>query len=263
MQTNKVRQASFFREGVACFCTALRFLTIVPVRWNEKGDMARFPASLKYFTLIGLLIGATGALVTLLGAIVLPPAILCCAIVLYLGLISGFLHLDGLADSADGLFSARPREKILTIMHDSRTGAMGVIALIFLLLTKFAALFSLPADTLASAVVFIPLAGRTAIVFSMQFFPYARKEGGLGSLFYSENRVLPSLVGLCVVLVAGFAISIPWAIVTLLTACVVTFIGGIWCMKMIGGITGDTLGAICEITETATAISLAILLNIQ
>lgn len=261
MQTNRAGQPSLLREGFACFCTALRFLTIIPVRWHEKGDMARFPASLQYFPIIGLLIGGAGALVAQLGAIILPPTILCCALVVYLGLISGFLHLDGLADSADGLFSARPREKILTIMHDSSTGAMGVIALILLLLTKFAALFSLPADTLALALVFIPLAGRTAIVFTMQFFPYARKEGGLGSLFYSRNRALPSLVGLCVFLVAGLLISFSWAIFTLLAAFLVTSIGGIWCMKMIGGITGDTLGAACETTETAAAISLAILLN--
>lgn len=263
MRTNKPGPASVISEGVACFCTALRFLTIVPVRWNITGDVARFPASLTYFTLIGLLIGCAGTLITVVGAVVLPPALLCCAIVLYLGFISGFLHLDGLADSADGLFSARPRQEILTIMHDSRTGAMGVIALVFLLLIKFAAFFSLPVDTLAPAVVFIPLAGRTAIVFSMQFFPYARKEGGLGALFYSENKVFPSLVGLCTFLVAGFAVSFPWAMITLLAACIVTFIGGVWCMKMIGGITGDTLGATCEVAETAAAISLAIMLNIQ
>ena len=148
--------------------TALRFLTIIPLPWFLDQDSNNFPLSVKYFTLVGVLIGI-GA--SLLGGVLsfLPHPLLCCAILLYLSLISGFLHLDGFADTADGFLSHRSKDEMLAIMRDSRSGAMGVVGLIFLLLIKYFALFYITSYTFTTTIFFLPLAGRTSIVFTIAF----------------------------------------------------------------------------------------------
>ncbi|MBI4831219.1 MAG: adenosylcobinamide-GDP ribazoletransferase [Candidatus Lindowbacteria bacterium] len=114
--------------GVKSFIAALRFLTIAPIpaRWaNEAEYLSR---SVPLFPIVGLLIGA--AIVTAdFGMNLLFPSLLANGItVVALVAVSGGLHIDGLADTADGFFSSRPRERILEIMRDSRTGPMGVVA---------------------------------------------------------------------------------------------------------------------------------------
>ena len=121
---------------LASFLAALRFLTIVPLAWRCEQDGRFFTASLAWFPVIGLLIGlAAAVLISFLIPFFPPPVLAMAAIVLMAG-VSGCLHLDGLADSGDGLLSARPQERILEIMRDSHTGAMGVIAIVVVLLGK-------------------------------------------------------------------------------------------------------------------------------
>ncbi|MBU4395186.1 MAG: adenosylcobinamide-GDP ribazoletransferase, partial [Proteobacteria bacterium] len=172
---------------LASFLAALRFLTIVPLAWRCEYDGRFFAASLAWFPVIGLLIGLTCA--TLISGLIsfFPPSVLAMAAIVLLAAISGCLHLDGLADSGDGLLSSRPRECILEIMRDSHTGAMGVIAIVVVLLGKYAALSSLGAPTLIATLIVMPLAGRCAIVVTMAFLPYAREGEGLGRLFYSPS----------------------------------------------------------------------------
>jgi adenosylcobinamide-GDP ribazoletransferase len=250
------------KSNLICFCSALRFLTILPVTWNGESDTEYFSKCAKYFAAIGLLIGVGGSFLTVILASFLPASLLACAILFYLAMISGFLHLDGLADTADGFLSSRPKEQILVIMRDSRIGAMGVISLVFLLLFKYAALLSIPIEDLPGAILYIPLAGRCALVLSMAYLPYAREEGGLGRLFYLEKGRLIPAVSIGVLVVAGFLSSFHLALLALCALLATTFLFGIWCTKTIGGATGDTLGAVCELTETAVAFILAVYLNV-
>lgn len=244
------------------FLTSLRFLTIIPISWLSENDSEHFPGSVKYFGLVGLTIGVFGSLISLVLSTFLPYPILCCALLLYLSLISGFLHLDGIADTADGFFSSRPKEKILTIMRDSRTGAMGVIVLIFLFLFKFCALFSLPADKLIVVVFFMPLAGRCAIVYTMSFLPYARANGGLGKMFYSNDKNGALWLTSFIFLISGIFVNVSLAVIIFGVLLLVVALFGVWCKRIIGGITGDTLGAVCEITETTVAVVLSIFFNL-
>ena len=184
-----------------------------------------------------------------------PQQVVAVLALIYLAFISGFLHLDGLADSADGLLSSRPREDCLRIMKDSRTGAMGVVVVVCTLLAKYSALSAMTPATLCLAIFFMPLAGRSAILFSMAYLPYARTEGGLGSLFYSDSSksaALAAFLALAIFL-AFFAPS--HLIVTLLAVLGMNYIFGRWCRISLGGATGDTLGAVCELTEAITAVA--------
>lgn len=132
-------------KNVICsIFTAIRFLTIIPLSPFAEKDSEYFINSVRFFMLVGLLVGCIQVLLIKILQPFLPHQLLCCVLILSLAAISGFLHLDGLADTADGFFSSRPREQILQIMKDSRNGAMGIIGILFILLFKYAALSAIP-----------------------------------------------------------------------------------------------------------------------
>ncbi|MEN8200301.1 MAG: adenosylcobinamide-GDP ribazoletransferase [Thermodesulfobacteriota bacterium] len=229
---------------------ALRFLTILPISWRSEGDERFFQASLLWFPLVGLVIGAGAALSVFLLQAVFPQAVVAIFAMALLAGLSGCLHLDGLADSGDGLLSSRSRERSLAIMRDSRSGAMGVIVLIFVLLGKYGALSSLPQASLIPAVLLVPMGGRIAILISMAVLPYARSGGGLGELFYAKDRYLVAGLGLCFGAgVSAFLVSFQLALFMSLTILASVSLFSFYCFRKLGGATGDTLGAVCELTE--------------
>ena len=183
--------------------------------------------------------------------------------VLLLAGFSGCLHLDGLSDTADGLLSSRPRGQMLEIMHDSHAGAMGIMALVFALLAKFAALASLPAALLAPAVLLMPLAGRCAIVVHMALLPYARPSG-LGAVFYRRPGVPSARPRWAAVWAAGVLAAVGvgilgWRGLVVWAVCLAAIaVFSAYTYRKIGGATGDTFGAVCEIMEAVPAIILAI-----
>jgi adenosylcobinamide-GDP ribazoletransferase len=185
-----------------------------------------------------------------------PSMVSAAMMVIILLCFSGCLHLDGLADTADGLLSSRPRERILDIMKDSHTGAMGVIAIVCVLLLKFASLASLSADRLWPAALLMPLAGRCAIVVHRVLLPYARPSG-LGNVFYRRPARLAAFWAVGVLTLAAW-----WMLggcgVIVAAACIVVAMLFSWHVhRKIGGATGDTFGAVCEIVEIVPALVLA------
>jgi adenosylcobinamide-GDP ribazoletransferase len=242
------------RHQILCFFAAFRFLTIIPVHWQADQDSEYFRESLPYFPLLGALIGVCVGILTLFLRSFFPGTIVAVSVLILLAGVSGCLHLDGLADTADGFFSSRPRERILAIMKDSRTGAMGVIAIVMVLLVKFAALVSLPAPVFLKTAFLMPIAGRCAIVLSMAILPYAREEGGLGSLFYTGNCRM-SVVWCLLSLIVLFPFAgLRTMLILFFTMIAVVLLFSAWCRSKIGGATGDTLGAVCELTEMAVAV---------
>jgi adenosylcobinamide-GDP ribazoletransferase len=244
------------RHSLAGFLAALRFLTIVPLTWRSDQDGRFFPAALVWFPVIGLLIGCVCASLISCLTPFFPPQVVAVAAIVLLAAVSGCLHLDGLADSGDGLLSARSRERILEIMRDSRSGAMGVIAIVVVLLGKYAALSSLSVPILLFTLIAMPIAGRCAIVLTMACLPYARQGEGLGRLFYSPATRLNALWALAllvsVLACGGWLMILP----VLLAVAVTVSLFSLWCRSKIGGATGDTLGAVCELTELMVAVAM-------
>ncbi len=242
------------------FFAALRFLTVIPIPGRRGHSSADLAGSLWYFPLVGLLLGGISGGVFYLVGPHLPRLV---AAVLALALLvawSGGLHLDGVADCGDGFFSARSRERMLEIMRDSRVGSHGVVVLVLLLGLKGAALASLRAGELWRVLILMPLAGRVAILLMLALLPYARPQGGLATVFYRGRKWPAALVGIVVLgvgawLTAGSVglLSVCDTLVLLLPLCY-------YCYAKIGGATGDTLGAACEIGETLTVVFFACLL---
>ena len=184
---------------------ALRLLTIAPIPgvWGSaEEDLAR---SLPWFPIVGLGLGMAAAGLAWSMAWVAPPLVSAAVLVVVLAGFSGCLHLDGLADTADGLLSSRPRERQLEIMRDSHVGAMGVIAIVGVWLLKFAALASVMPRHLWATALLMSLAGRCAIVVQMAILPYARTTG-LASVFYRRPRRLAA------VWATGFLAAVAWGV---------------------------------------------------
>ncbi len=241
------------------FIAAFRFLTIFPVPGKLGTSEQDLAGSLPYFPVVGVVAGGAAALLGWCLWQLLPPVVAAVVMVLFLLAVSGGFHLDGLADCADGFFSARPRERMLEIMRDSHVGAMGVIALIMILLLKITALASLERHDALVALFLMPLAGRCLMVVVMALLPYVRQEG-IATLFYKDEKALPYWA----LWAAGLYYCGLWYTAGIrgvgvgVFSCLAIACFIILCKAKIGGATGDVLGASCELAETAVALSFAV-----
>lgn len=158
------------------------------------------------------------------------------------------LHLDGLADTADGFLSGRSRERKLEIMRDSRTGSMGVAAIFALLGMKFAFFASLPPELLPAAAGLMMLGGRSGIVLYIGMSRYARPDG-MGAIWYREKPFAGILLALLLPSAAGwFFFGVPGCFAGLALA-VFAFVWSRITKRVIGGATGDTIGCCEELSE--------------
>lgn len=231
---------------------ALGFLTRIPVPVRVFDDARAQRTSLAWYPMVGVIVG-----MLLTGLFVLLPqehALLSAALTLLAWVaLTGGLHLDGLADSADawvGGFGDRART--LEIMKDPRSGPAGVTAIVLLLLLKFSALASLPAES-AWLLWLSPLLARAALTAAFVFTPYVR-SGGLGSALKDAPRVACVFALVCAI-AACVACGLPG--VFALGAAIVVF--AFWrraCMRRLGGFTGDTAGALAEMVEVGVLVAL-------
>ena len=239
------------------FWIALQFLSSLPVRLSGMPAPEQMGRSLLFYPLVGLVFGGLlwGLNLLLAGS----PLMLHCAVLLcaWVGL-SGALHLDGLADSADAwLGGFGDRERTLTIMKDPRSGPIAVVTLVLVLLLKFCALLALVQSGQTLGLLLAPVLGRAAMLGLFLCTPYVR-AGGLGQALAQHlprgaaKGVLVATALVCV-LVAG------WNAVVALAVALVVFAGLRTVMlKRLGGTTGDTAGALLELLEVAVLVGLAL-----
>lgn len=252
---------------------AFQLLTRIPIPIQVPFEEDVLRRSLALYPLVGLVIGGV-----LAGAGTLLPAVLplAPAAALLTGLwvvLTGGLHLDGLMDSADGLLSHRSRERMLEIMKDSRVGAMGVIACVLQLLFKYsllAALLEARWPLAAGLLAVIPVWSRWMMAAAVTSWPYARAEGGMGSLFAgagARHLLGASLLSavLSAVVLTPAAGGLKDAVVLTAAGAVTAGLFGVLVAVRIagrlGGLTGDTYGAINELTETALLVAAVLFLT--
>ncbi|AOY76346.1 adenosylcobinamide-GDP ribazoletransferase [Clostridium formicaceticum] len=241
------------------FILILQFLTRITIAKDLSYD-EDFKKGIIYFPLVGLVLGGILAVAykgLSYGLNATVASIL--VIALYVALTGG-LHLDGLGDTFDGFYSSRPRERILEIMKDSRLGTNGVIVIVFGLLIKIFGLAEVLPSRGLTALILMPVMGRLAIVYGSYNISYARKEG-LGNIFIDkitkqEIAVATLLTVLCALLDknALFFIPILWLF---------SYLFKKYSKQIIGGMTGDTSGALCELTEILYILYLLVLTNIK
>lgn len=237
------------------FFAAIKFLTVLPVPGGWSGDEKTLARSVPYFPLVGLVIGLIAAAFDYTIGQILPLLPTSALTIIFLIGLTGGLHMDGLADTADGFLSARPRDKMMEIMRDSRTGVMGVLAVVSVVLLKITLLTVILTSSRWVVILIMPLAGRAAIIALMTALPYARPEGGRATLFAGRLSWLHCLWawGLMLVVSGGLAQGIGLA--GALFALVVTVLFCLYNRSKLGGYTGDTLGAVCELAEMAPLLA--------
>ena len=240
------------------FWIALQFLSSLPIRLSGMPKPQELGRSLLFYPLVGLLFG--GLLWGLSALLAGAPLMLHAALLLTVWvLLSGGLHLDGLADSADAwLGGFGDRERTLTIMKDPRSGPIAVVTLVLVLLLKFCALLALIEQQNSAVLLVAPLIGRSALLAVFLTTPYVR-AGGLGQALADH---LPRKAGwwvlglsaLACVLLLGYAGL--WALA-------LAAVGFVWLrrvmMRRLGGTTGDTAGALLELLEVLMLVGLALL----
>ncbi|MFI8382803.1 adenosylcobinamide-GDP ribazoletransferase [Pseudomonas sp. NPDC079086] len=234
---------------------ALQFLTRLPVTLAGMPAPEQIGRSLLFYPLVGLLIGLLLLFAQHLlsdSAVLLQAALL---LTVWVG-ISGGLHLDGLADSADAWVGGfGDRERTLAIMKDPRSGPIAVVVLVLLLLLKFAALVALLESGAGLLLLLVPWLARCLLPVLFLTTPYVR-AGGLGQALaeHLPRQQLPWMLGANAVAMLLFG----WpALLALLVAGVIFIWLRILMLKRLGGATGDTAGALLEIAECSVLLALA------
>lgn len=230
------------------FILLLQFATRLPLPLKTNYSPKEIAKGVKYFPLVGLILGGIIYGFYRIAVNFLPPLPLGVILLVISIYLTGGLHLDGLADTADGLGSSRSREDTLAIMKDSRIGAMGVIALVSLLLLKFSLFASLQSAISLPMLLLPPVLGRWGMVWGMAVFPSGRQEG-LGKAFAEFTGKWDLLLSMVFTLLIAFLVAGAWGIYLLLLAGGYACLFHRWITKRLGGITGDTLGAACETGE--------------
>ncbi len=231
---------------------ALQFITILPL---GKAEVFEPPKMIPYFPLVGILLGLLVALFDTLVAGFWTPQVVALLDVLLLAVLTGAFHLDGLADTADGLFSPRTRDQALEIMKDSRIGVMGLVAILFGLALKWGGIANLEAHR-TILLIMIPAYARAGILFGMRYLPYGRPDG-TGRPFFKEKLSIKSFWGLILPVGLSLIIGLKAIWLNLAFAVIIASILFFY-KKRMGCITGDMLGAMTEITEAGLFLLISI-----
>jgi adenosylcobinamide-GDP ribazoletransferase len=233
---------------------AIGLLTVLPVpRYGEWQGRAMLP----WFPVVGMILGGLWAALDALAGLIFPHLLRGAIATLFLVLLTGGLHLDGLADTADGLLSHRSRDKALEIMKDSRIGTWGVLALFGVLGFKTLALAQDIHASRALVLVLVPVYGRIAMLLGIWILPYGRAEDGMARELFNGNSGMSCVPGSLLAGIGSTLLGWPGAI--LINGVCVVVIASMLSLFWLRArcITGDMLGALGEVTETVLLVAMA------
>ena len=234
--------------------TAIRFLTIVPVPGRALEGPDALGRAAVWFPLVGLALGGLLWLVDGALTLLVQPSLSAVFVLLVWKLLTGGIHLDGLADSLDGLSGRDPAER-LAIMRDGRIGTYGALGLVFVLLMAYAVLANLVLWTFRGpGLVLAPAVGRLAPLLLARSFTPAGGRGS-GAAFMGAVPWTAPLLGAIPVAVAALALSGPWGLLLAAVGLAVAGTAAGFFSRRLGGLTGDVLGAAVELAELAVLVA--------
>ena len=235
------------------FRSAVAFLTVVPVASDAGQPGDRLGRA--YFPAIGALLGLVAGVCFALVAALTAPLIAAVAATAVLAVMTGALHLDGVADAADGLFGGKDVAQRLALMRDPRVGSFGLVAVILVLVGDVAALASMSPPQALVALVIAGAISRWALLLMIATLPYIR-EAGLGVAAAGPHRSFDVVLGSAIAAIVGL---LAWqsAIAAALVAVVIVLAIRAIARSRIGGATGDVYGATAELTQLGALIVFA------
>jgi len=236
---------------------AFHFLTGLPVT-KRKVSLEAAARGLWAFPLIGLFTGILLSLSAFCVSIVFPAPLAAAFILCIWVLLTGALHVDGFIDCCDALFASKTKTERLDILKDVSTGSFGTTGAVLLFILKYSCILSIHPAILLIILPLATITGRSAILYAMYRFPYARTRG-LGKLFKDNIKIRDLIISLFLLLLTagGFIFfHAPFYLGFIVIAVQPLFIElfGFRVLKKIPGFTGDVYGAVCELTELLTLL---------
>lgn len=244
------------------FILALRFLTIVPVPGTEAGGPGALGRSAWWFPVVGLALGACLVALNQLMLSAFPPLLGAILVIAAWKILTGGLHLDGLADAIDGV-AGRDRERRIAIMRDSHVGAFGVMGIGLCLLVSVGALDALAVARRPAVLLLAPAIGRLAPVLIGPLFPAATPGQGSGAAFLQGLSPWATPVHVAGLWILAAALFGPWGGLLLSLALAPVLLWGVFLASRLGGLTGDALGGSVEIGEMATLTAAAGMMHVH
>jgi adenosylcobinamide-GDP ribazoletransferase len=231
---------------------AIQFLTVVPLRRETSaGDIGR---SLPFFPVVGLALGGLLLGLDRLFGLAFPAALVNILLIIALIVVTRALHVDGFIDTCDGLAGGSSADSRLEIMRDSRVGSFGVIGAVCLVLLLYVSLTLLPEQHRQAALVLAPAISRWTMVYAIAAYPYARKGQGLGATF-KDGATRPRVaIATAVTLAACGGLLRLDGLAVMAASWLVAAAAAWYLSKKLGGLTGDTYGAINEVVQVAVLI---------
>jgi adenosylcobinamide-GDP ribazoletransferase len=232
------------------FLVATQFLTRLPVPrvGFDRDSLAR---AAKFFPVVGLVIGLGASSLQRIAAPHLSRPLVALLVLIFLVVVTGGLHEDGLADTADGFGGGWDREQVLTIMRDSRIGSFGALALMLSVLARFLLLSSLPVNRLTAFIVSAHVLCRWTTLPLSYFLPPARESDGQGARIAQKISPASLLAGTLLSFAIVFYFMKTGFWIPVLVSLVITALSGLYYSRRIGGVTGDCFGATNQLTEIA------------
>jgi adenosylcobinamide-GDP ribazoletransferase len=237
---------------------ALEFLTRFRVRRRPGGDLAALARAQGWFPAVGLLLGAVLLGIDRLVSRGLPQPSVDVVLVVALVAMTGALHLDGLADTADGIWGGGDLGRRLEIMRDASVGVFGVVAVVSVLALKWAGLAAVPGSVRYEALLVAPCLARFALTVQAPVVPAARDEG-LGAAFRAAAAPARAALGAATAAAAAALLFGAGAVAVLALASACGLLVGLYSTARIGGMTGDVYGATVEVTEAVVFLAIAAL----
>lgn len=240
---------------MSSFFAALQFLTIFP--WPRRTDRSadEIGRAAVFFPAVGFLLGLILVLINGVLEAYSSPGLLSVALVTILALMTRGLHLDGLGDTFDGVGAGGDRERVLRVMDDSHTGAFGLIAIVLLLLLKIHAIESIDSERWR-ALLAAPILGRWAMV--LLGYRSCAAKPGLGSTLVDRLETKYAVFATLITLVLVAAVLQGVAIAMMIGIGLFSLASRKYFHRRLGGVTGDTFGAVGELSETSVLVVLAL-----
>jgi len=233
------------------FLAAIQFLTSIPIPGKRELSPETLGRATAWFPVVGLIIGLVLAALNWLLLLILPPSVVNALLIASLVLLTGAMHLDGLADTCDGIAGHKTVEERWKVMHDSRTGVFGVVGIVLILLVKYVTLNNIPPVFMTAVLILMPVVSRWAMVYAIYVYRYARPSG-LGTAFKQATR-WPQFTAATIITLAVSVALMPWfslaGLLIMSGILIITTALAFYFRYKFAGLTGDTYGAINELAE--------------
>lgn len=229
--------------------SAILFITILPAGKN----IAYSPLGMiRFFPVVGLILGGMLLVFDVIASFLWPPLVVAVLDVIFMVVVTGAFHLDGLGDAADGLFSHRSKKRALEIMKDSRTGMMGLVVIFCVLAIKIAGIYSVKTGSthfqILALLLIVPSYARASMIFGIRILDYGRKDTGTGLDLFAKPVGFKDFLFILIPVVISLFLGYKGLVLNLVFLVTMVLVLGFY-KKKLNCITGDMLGAMSEIIE--------------